>query len=443
MTSNDLQPQTVALLQELIRFDTVNPPGNERAAQEYLAGILADAGFDCELLGRAPERPNLVARLDAADRGAPGPVLCLLSHIDTVLATPSEWTHDPWSGDLADGFVWGRGAIDMKSQTAAEVTAACSLARNGWRPPRGSLLVVVLADEETGGAEGSQWLTRTHPDKVRCDFLLNEGGGGVIEYDGRRIYCLGCAEKGVFRFVLHTDGVAAHGAMPQLGDNALLKLGPILDRFAARQPSFELTQEPRAFLEAIGALDPDHDDSAAAALARVRAEDPRLAALVEPMLGVSMAPTRAFASEKINVIPSHAAIAVDCRVPAGLGREHAQAAIDEVVGPGDYRIEWTEHVTGNRSPIDSPLADLIRAWIAEQDPDALCLPTTLAGFTDSRAFREAFPECAAYGFFPHRFRTRLETDRLLHAANERIDVRDLEFATRFFRDVCERLLASA
>jgi len=114
--SHDLQQTTVELLQQLIRFDTVNPPGNERAAQEYLAGVLSAAGFACELLGRTPERPNLVARLDGP---APGPVLCLLSHVDTVLATASEWTHDPWSGDLDDGFVWGRGALDMKSQTAA------------------------------------------------------------------------------------------------------------------------------------------------------------------------------------------------------------------------------------------------------------------------------------------------------------------------------------
>jgi len=127
------QTEAVELLARLIRFDTVNPPGNERAAQEHLAGVLSAAGFACELLGRTPERPNLVARLDGT---APGPVLCLLSHVDTVLATPSEWRHDPWSGDLADGFVWGRGALDMKSQTAAEVVAACSLARAGWRPPR-------------------------------------------------------------------------------------------------------------------------------------------------------------------------------------------------------------------------------------------------------------------------------------------------------------------
>jgi acetylornithine deacetylase/succinyl-diaminopimelate desuccinylase-like protein len=434
--SLQIQDESVELLRQLLRFNTVNPPGAERAVQEHLAAVLSDAGFTTELLGRTPERPNLVARLDGA---RPGPTLCLLSHVDTVLATASEWMHDPWSGDLADGFVWGRGALDMKSQTAAEVVAACSLARGGWRPAAGSLLVIALVDEETGGADGAQWLTANHADKVRCDYLVNEGGGGIIEYGGRRLYCLGCAEKGVFRFALHTDGVAGHASMPRLGDNALLKLAPILERFAARQPSYRLTVEPRAFLEAIDALAPG-DDDAAGALERVRAVEPRLVALIEPMLGVSLAPTRAFASEKINVIPSHATLGVDCRVPAGLGRDAAIAAVEEVVGPGEYRIEWTEQVMGNRSPIDSPVTEFIRRWIAEADPEAICAPVVLPGFTDSRTFRNAFPECAAYGFFPHRVRTRFETDHLIHGADERIDVRDLEFATAFFADLCRGLL---
>ena len=435
--ATQLQGESVQLLSELIRFNTVNPPGNERAAQEHLAGFMSAAGFECELLGATPERPNLVARLDGPRAG---PVLCLLSHVDTVLATPEEWSRDPWSGDLHDGFVWGRGALDMKSQTAAEAVAAVSLAREGWRPPSGSLLLVCVADEETGGALGAQWITANHPDKVRCDYLVNEGGGGVIEYGGRRLYHLGCAEKGVFRFALHTEGVAAHASMPRLGDNALLKLGPLLDRFAARQPSYRLTVEPRAFLEAVGALEPGGED-AAAALERVRAVEPRLVPLLEPMLGVSLAPTRAFASEKINVIPSQARLAVDCRVPPGLGEEAALAAVEEVVGPpGPYRLEWTEQVMGNRSPIDSPMADFIRAWIAEHDPGAICVPSVLPGFTDSRTFRAAFPDCAAYGFFPQRHRTRFETDHLIHGADERIDVRDLEFATGFFRDLAVGLL---
>src|ERR671929_899191 len=221
----DLQQETTHVLQRLIRFNTVNPPGNERDAQEYLAGYLESAGFEVELLGRTEARPNLIARLRGA---AEGPTLCLLSHVDTVLATPEEWDHDPWSGEVADGCVWGRGAIDMKSQTAAEVVAAISLAREGWRPARGDLLVVVVVDEERGGGEGAIWLTQTHPELVRCDFLLNEGGGSVMPYGGQRLYGICVAEKGVFRFKLTTDGVAGHASNPNSGDNALLKLAPLL-----------------------------------------------------------------------------------------------------------------------------------------------------------------------------------------------------------------------
>jgi len=425
---------SVELLQHLIRFNTVNPPGDERPAQELLAAVLSAAGFDCELLGRTPDRPNLVARLDG---DADGPTLCLLSHVDTVLATPSEWTHDPWSGALADGFVWGRGALDMKSQTAAEVAATCGLARDGWRPSHGTLLVVVVVDEETGGAEGAQWLTQTHPDKVRCDYLVNEGGGGIIDYGERRLICLGCGEKGIFRFALHTDGVAAHASMPRLGDNALIKLAPLLTKLAARQPSYALTDHPRAFLEAVGAF---ADGDVTAALARVGAIDPRLVAIVEPMLGVSFAPTKAFGSDKINVIPSHARLQVDCRVPPGMGRAEALVAIDEVLGQDGYRLEWTEEVVGSSSPFDSELAAWIRGWVAEQDPLATVVPTILPGFTDSTTFRAAFPDCQAYGFFPHRVRTQFETDPLVHSADERIDVRDLAYATSFFADLARGLL---
>src|SRR3954447_4141549 len=197
-------PDAVGLLRELIRFDTVNPPGNERPAQEHLAGMLEGAGLEVELLGRTPERPNLVARL----RGTgDGPTLCLLSHVDTVYATPEDWQRGPWSGDVAGGCVWGRGALDMKSQTAAETVAALSLAREGWRGA-GDLLVVSVVDEETGGAEGAQWICSERPDLVRCDMLRSESAGTTIPYDGQRLYGVCVAEKGVFRFRLTVDGVA-------------------------------------------------------------------------------------------------------------------------------------------------------------------------------------------------------------------------------------------
>jgi acetylornithine deacetylase/succinyl-diaminopimelate desuccinylase-like protein len=435
------------LLRGLIRFNTVNPPGNERGAQEYLADHLATAGFDCELLGVEPGRPNLIARLGPAGGtgGVPaaqstGPRLCYLGHVDTVLADPGEWSHDPWSGDLAEGFLWGRGALDMKSQVAAEVAAAAALARSGWRPARGELLVVSVVDEETGGSLGAQWLTETHPEKVRCELLLNEGGGACFEYGGRRRYGVCCAEKGVFRFTLITEGVAGHASMPGMGENALLKMAPLLERLGSRQPSYRLTEEPSAFLRGIG----EDPDDALGSVERLRAADERLATMFEPMLGVTFTPTRIRASEKINVIPSRAELKVDCRVPPGLGEAEVRDGILEVLGDeaeGGWRLEFSERVAGNSSPMRSHLMDAISSWIGERDPGAGVVPVILPGFTDSRHFRAAFPECVAYGFFPHRHQSMLHTAPLVHGADERIDVRDLGLACELYRDLALRLLS--
>src|SRR4051794_6509453 len=432
--TDDLQEETTALLQRLIRFNTVNPPGCERELQESLAADLRDAGFVVDLVGAEPERPNLVARLRG--RGD-GPTLCLLSHVDTVLATAADWTHDPWSGELADGCVWGRGALDMKSQTAAEVSAALALARGGWRPQQGDLLIVVLVDEEVGGELGAMWICDEHPDLVRCDYLLNEGAGAPFPFDGERYYGVCVAEKGVFRFRVLTDGTAGHASIPKIGDNALLKMAPLLARLAERQPQYDVVEPARALLEGLG-VDPDGDP--AAALERVRERDPILALLVEPLLGVTLAPTKISASEKINVIPASAELRVDCRVPPGLGEDVAMARIREVLGEDGYRLEFTERVRGNQSAVDSPLMDAIVRWLGEHDPEARVVPTILPGFTDSRTFRDTFPDCVAYGFFPHRNMSLYETAPLIHAADERIDVRDLGYAAAFFRDVCKEIL---
>jgi len=423
-----MQEETTQVLQRLVRFNTVNPPGNEREAQEYLAGHLQDAGLEVELLGRTEPRPNLVARL----RGTgDGPTLCLLSHVDTVLATPSEWEHDPWSGDVIDGELWGRGALDMKSQTAAEVVAATTLARAGWRG-KGDLLVVVVVDEETGGAEGAQWICSEHPDKVRADYLLNEGAGSLVPFDGEKVFDVCVAEKGVFRFKLRTRGVAGHASMPKIGDNALLKLAPLLQAMKDRQPEYDITPGPQAMLDGLGVT-----------FEELRDKDPLLGLIVEPMLGVTLAPTRVQASEKINVIPSVAEIGVDCRVPPGLGEEDALKRIREVLGDGDYEIEFSETVMGNQSPVESPLMDVIRRWVASVEPDARVVPAILQGFSDSRTFRHAFPDLVAYGFFPRRAMSLYEAAPLIHSANERIPVVDLGTGADFFAFAAKEICGTA
>jgi acetylornithine deacetylase/succinyl-diaminopimelate desuccinylase-like protein len=428
--ADELQEETAEVLAKLIRFRTVNPPGGERACQEWLAGYLADAGLECELYAAEPERPNLVARLGGGD----GPTLGYLSHVDTVLAEARDWSADPWGGEIEDGFLYGRGAIDMKDQTAAEAVALARLARAGRRP-NGELKLISVVDEETGGELGAQWLTEQRPDVARVDYLLNEGGGAVMPYGDRRLYGVCVAEKGTFRFRVRTTGTAAHASIPGLADNALLKLAPAIVALGEAQPGFDLTEATEALLRALG----EDPEDPGAALERVARIEPRLAPILDAALRVTFAPTIVSAGEKINVIPARAELRVDCRLPPGMGEDVARRRVGEVLN-GAVDVEFTEAIVGNRSPVDSPLMDAIRTWVGEHDPGAEAVPTVLPAFTDCRWFRAAFPDCVAYGFFPQRHQTLYETWPLMHAKDERVDLRDLGFAASFFHDLPGRLL---
>lgn len=432
----DLAAETAEVLRSLIRFNTVNPPGNERAAIEYLEAYVREAGFETELVALTPERPNLIATLRGVSDD--GPTMVFLGHVDTVLAAAQDWEHDPWSGEVADGYLWGRGAIDMKSQVAAEAVAAVALARSGWRPARGTLKLVFVVDEETGGDAGARWLTEQHPDKVRCDLLINEGAGSHFEIDGIRYYGVCCGEKGIFRLRLTATGMAGHASMPKLGDNALLKLVPVLDALRAGSHGYDPTPAPLALLEALG----ENPNDLAGALARLRPKHPAIPLMVEPMLSVTLTPTVIQASEKINVIPARAWVKVDTRVPPGLGAEVALKRLHDVLGDAaeGLEIEFTEQVYGYVSPHRTALMTAIESWIASHDPGAKAVPVLLPGYSDSSYFRAAFPEVVAYGFFPQRHQGLLESMSLMHNANERIDVRDLGYAAGFYADIAAELL---
>jgi acetylornithine deacetylase/succinyl-diaminopimelate desuccinylase-like protein len=463
-----LGQEAVDLLCELIRLDTSNPPNKELPVQELLAERLGAVGFECELLHAAdPERPNLLARL----RGdGDGPTLCLLGHADTVPAgDEGQWSFSPWAGDVVDGEVRGRGAQDMKDQVAAEVAACIALAREGWRP-KGELLLVCTADEEAGAHVGAKWLCEEHPDKVRADLVINEGGGASFEFEGRRLYTLCVGEKGVWRFRLRAEGKAGHGSVPSLGDNALIKLAPLLERLR-EQPPPEPTEAGTAFLS--GVLERDLTGAGPgeleAALAELRDRAPLLAAyLGEPMLRVTLVPTMASASDKDNVIPGVAEILVDCRVPPGLGEDHVRERIGEFFGhdfrdpgaPGrtlaspaspvadapweetsGFILEFQDRNVGNASPAASPLADSIADWVDANDPGAGVVPIVMPGFSDSHWWRKAFgSETTVYGFSPQRDMDLFEASPLVHSADERIKASDVEFAARFYEDITREVL---
>jgi acetylornithine deacetylase/succinyl-diaminopimelate desuccinylase-like protein len=432
-----LGAEAVGILQRLIRADTVNPPGNERALQEELAAMLTEAGFECELLAAEPERTNLLARLRGEGEG---PTLTVLGHVDTVRADREDWSRDPWGAELVDGWIWGRGALDMKGQVAAELAACIALAKSGWQPA-GELLLVLTADEEAGGGLGAHWLCEQHSDMVRSDFVVNEGGGELIEHDGRRLYTLSVGEKGIFRIRLRTHGVAGHASLPQIGDNALLKLARHIAALQ-EQPPPEPTPEGEALLAAILGEPFTGEEGMRAGLDRLRAEEPLLSDyLVEPMLGVTLTPTKAEAGKKANVIPAEAEALIDCRVPPGYGEDEARRQLVALIGEDDYTIEFGEAVVGNRSPIASPLADAIGAWLAEADPGAELAPTVMPGFSDSNPFRTAFPDAVVYGFCPHREIGLIEAAPLVHGADERVPASDIELAASFFYELPRRVLA--
>jgi acetylornithine deacetylase/succinyl-diaminopimelate desuccinylase-like protein len=424
-----LQDEAVGLLQQLLRLNTVNPPGNETIAAELLRDYLEANGVEVDLYARTPERANLVARL----RGGSGPSLCFLSHTDTVVADPAEWSRDPWSGDLADDHVWGRGALDMKNEVAASAVAIASLAREGFKPS-GDLVFVASADEESGTDFGLQWLCEEHPDAVRVDYAVNEGGGERIMIDGKPIYLCASAEKMSAPFTLRVHGRSGHASMPGIADNALVKAAPLIEKLAAYQPEPSLGPEVAGFLDAVLGEQPP----AGEVLERLRALDPLAAETIEPLLAFTLSPTMIEASERRNVIPGTVELTVDRRLLPGQTPEEVDPIVRELLGPGDYELETIEHWGGTRSPLETPLWDAISAWVGETEPGAKLAPFCCAGFTDSHWLRDAFGT-VAYGFFPMKTMDIDLAARLIHSADERTHVDDLALGVDFLRHAAHSL----
>jgi acetylornithine deacetylase/succinyl-diaminopimelate desuccinylase-like protein len=417
-----LRDEVTNLLSRLIQVDTTNPPGNETAAAEILRDYLEANGLECELHARVPERANLVTRIKGT---GDGPSLLIMGHTDVVLADPAEWSTPPFSGEVKDGEVWGRGALDMKSQVAANAVAIASLAREGFEP-KGDLIFAATADEEVGDGFGLEWLCEAHPDAVRCDFALNEGGGDRLEINGVPIWVCSVAEKMSAPFVIRVRGRSGHASVPGIADNALVKSARLIERIAAYEPPREVQPEVAAFLAAVGL--------------QLETLPSPVDEMVEPLLAPTFSPTMISASQKRNIIPAVCEITVDCRLPPGLTPAAAEPEIRRVLGDDvEYEIEFTEAHGGTRSPLDTPLMRAAEGFVAEIDPGARVAPIITAGFTDSHWLREAFGT-VAYGFFPVRMPPELMAT-LIHSADERIPVNDLELGTAWLRHAARTLLS--
>jgi acetylornithine deacetylase/succinyl-diaminopimelate desuccinylase-like protein len=402
-----------------------------RVAAELLRDYLEANGVACELYARVPERANLVARIPGGD----GPTLLLLSHTDVVLADAAEWSVPPFAGEVRDDVVWGRGALDMKSQVAAEAVAVASLAREGFRPA-GDLIFAATADEEVGVGFGLEWLCEAHPDAVRCDFAINEGAGDRLTFGGNAYWVCSTAEKMSAPFRILVRGRSGHAAMPGIADNALVKAATLIERLAAHRPEPQLQPEVEAFLHAVLGEVP----SPVQAIERARAIDSIAAELVEPLLAPTFSPTMITASQKRNVIPALCEVTVDCRLLPGQRPPAVEQLLRAVLG-GDveYELEWLEAHGGTRSPLDTPLWTAVESFVAERDPHARAVPICVAGFTDSHWLREAF-DTVAYGFFPAREMSYDLAATLIHSADERIPVADLELGVDWLRYAAQNVL---
>jgi acetylornithine deacetylase/succinyl-diaminopimelate desuccinylase-like protein len=431
MATVTLREEVTELLRELIRVDTTNPPGNETRAAELLRDYLGDHGVESELIARVPERANLVARLPGGD----GPSLLFLSHTDVVLADPSEWSADPFGGELRDDEVWGRGALDMKGQVAAEAVAVASLAREGFEP-RGDLIFAATADEEVGAGFGAQWLCEAYPEAVRADFCVNEGAGDRLQLAGNAFYACSVSEKMSAPFRLRVRGRSGHASMPGIADNALVKAAPLIEKLGAYKPERRLIPEVAAMLRTVTGRTPASADEA---LELARSVAPLLGELVEPLVSLTFTPTMIRASRKRNVVPAVCEVTVDSRLLPGQAPEEAQAIVRGLLGAGDFELEVLEAHGGTRSSMETPLWAAVESFVAQLEPGARPIPVCVPGFTDSHWFREAFGT-VAYGFFPSRAMVAEVAARLIHSADERVPVDDLETGVEWLRHAARQVL---
>jgi acetylornithine deacetylase/succinyl-diaminopimelate desuccinylase-like protein len=425
--SDPLADEAVALARDLIRVDTSNPPGNETAAAELLRDYLVRHGIECELIARRPGRANLVARIRGTGGG---PSLALTGHTDVVPADARDWQRPPFAAEIdSDGYLWGRGAVDMKSHTATNAAALATLAREGFRP-RGDLVLIAQADEEDGAeAVGMQWLVEARRD-LRVDYALDEGGGERIPLAGGGVAVpIGVAEKACLPVMVTALGEAGHASRPHLAANAVPRLATLIERIARHRPERTVLPVVRGMLERLGA---DTDGDLDAAVAHVTAQHGALGDDLPSLLAMTFAPTRLQGSNARNVLPARATVDVDCRLLPGQTQADLERELRRALGDDlPYELAYPEPLSGGTiSPIDTPLYAACASFLAEHDPGATLLPSISTGFVDSYFMRSAWGT-TCHGFWPTR-RTPLDVMQAgVHNRDERIHVDDIGYAARF------------
>ena len=445
---NEIEQEITGFLSDLIRINTTNPPGNETAAANFIAQYLSNEGFKTEIIESAPGRGSVITRLKGTGEK---PNLLLLSHIDVVAANPSEWSVDPFSGAVKDGYVYGRGAYDMKGMTAVEVLTLLRLKRNNI-PLKGDVVLAATADEEKGGEEGAGYLLRDHKEKVWCPYVLNEGGGLAIPLEKGNVFPVQTAEKGILWFKIKAKGTPGHGSTPNMADNAILRMNKVINRLSTYQPETVYIPTLRKFLSEIAKLNPklnglftqllNNPNQSDQILNQLAKTEKALAEEINPRIKTTITPTIIHGGVKENIIPSECDAVFDCRVLPGQSVDRTLATIKDLlkdVGLDKLSFEIIQIHDGNESTTQTPLYDAITGVLKEFEPNCGITPTLTTGGTDSRFFREMGSVC--YGFHPMRpDEPNDELEKRMHGIDERITVENLVFGTSIFYETVKRFM---
>jgi acetylornithine deacetylase/succinyl-diaminopimelate desuccinylase-like protein len=440
-----VEDEVITHLRNILRLDTRNPPGNEVRAAEYLREVLQADGIPGEIVGPSPDRGTIVARLKG-DGSAPP--LLLMSHTDVVAVEPEKWTHDPFAADIADDFIYGRGALDMKGMVTMELMTMLLLKRAGV-PLKRDVIYMAAADEEVGGHMGAGWVVHNRPELIQAEYALNEGGGNGFEVNGKRYYTVEAAEKGTARFRLRTTGRPGHGSVPH-DDNAIVKLAALLSKLDGTQPPVHFTDTFRACITGIASAQPpeiarlfmavlEDEKTADAAVDALPLED-MLKRQMHAMIRNTIAPTMLMAGSQINVIPSEAEARLDGRTLPGWTPATYLEELRAILGK-DIDLSFIDPSIPLEADPASPLFEVIKAVVEEHDPGATVVPTLLTGGTDAK--HVALLGTKVYGFAPQLYIPGARDWSGVHGHDERVHIKAIQWGTRVLYDIVARFAAGA
>jgi acetylornithine deacetylase/succinyl-diaminopimelate desuccinylase-like protein len=445
----EVEEEVTQLLCDLIRINTTNPPGNETAAANYIAQYLGKEDFKTETIESAPGRGSVITRLKGTGEK---PSLLLLSHLDVVPANPQEWTVDPFGGIIKDGYVYGRGALDIKSMTVIEIVTMELLKKNNIKL-KGDVVLAATADEEKGGEEGAGYVLRNHREKIWCPYVLNEGGGLAIPAKKGYVFPVQTAEKGILWLKIKAKGTPGHGSMPNMADNAVLRMNKVINRLRGYKPETIYVATLKEFLSEISRKDPELQETFSRLLANPRQseqildelarKDMALAEEIRPRTKMTIAPTMIHGGVKENIIPSDCEAVFDCRILPGQSLDETVDLIKGLlkdVGLDKLSFEFLQAHGGSESTTDTPLYSTITSVLREFEPGCGVTPMLTTGGTDSRFFRESGSVC--YGFqpmIPDEPNDQLE--KRIHGVDERITIANLVYGASVLYETVKRFMS--